>query len=73
SLISTMQDAHDQMHVDDPSFFSRTIFVDTTGYKATDFNLTQADKQKLFDAGHAAATKFLQDWDWSAWKAKYGP
>ena len=40
SLISTMENAHDQMHIDDPFFASRTIFVDTTGYKATDFHLT---------------------------------
>lgn len=71
SLISTMESAHDQMHVDDAFFSSRTIFVDTTGYKATDFNLTAADKQKLFDNGMAAATAFLKDWDWSAWRAIY--
>ena len=72
SLISTMENAHDQMHVDNPFFSSRTIFVDTTGYKATDFKLTEADKQKLFDSGHTAATGFLTNWDWPAWKAKYG-
>ena len=71
SLISTMESAHDQMHVDDPFFSSRTIFVDTTGYKATDFNLTQADKQKLYDNGQEAATTFLGNWDWQAWEAIY--
>jgi NTE family protein len=71
SLISTMENAHDRVHVDDPFFSSRTIFVDTTGYKATDFDLTAADKQKLFDNGHAAATRFLGSWDWNAWKATY--
>jgi NTE family protein len=71
SLISTMENAHDQMHVDDPFFSSRTIFVDTTGYKATDFNLTQADKQKLFDNGREAASKFLEKWDWKAWEDQY--
>lgn len=68
SLISTMENAHDQMHIDDPCFASRTIFVDTTGYRATDFQLTQADKQKLFDNGHLAATLFLRSWNWDAWK-----
>lgn len=68
SLISTMQNAHDRAHVDDPSFASRTIFVDTTGYKATDFHLTPADKEKLFASGRAAATGFLGKWDWEAWK-----
>lgn len=71
SLISTMTNAHDQMYVSDPSFSSRTIFVDTTGYKATDFHLTDADKTTLFDNGTAAGTAFLSSWDWSAWKAQY--
>jgi NTE family protein len=71
SLISTMEDAHDQMHIDKPFFSSRTIFVDTTGYKATDFHLTEADKLKLFANGQDAATEFLKAWDWEAWKAKY--
>jgi NTE family protein len=68
SLISTMQNAHDRAHVDDPSFASRTIFVDTTGYTATDFHLTPADKDKLFTNGQSAATGFLAKWDWERWK-----
>ncbi len=71
SLISTMTNAHDQMHISDPSFSSRTIFVDTTGFKATDFHLTDADKRTLFDNGTAAGTAFLSTWDWEAWKAQY--
>ncbi|MDN5767240.1 MAG: hypothetical protein L0H96_21540 [Humibacillus sp.] len=66
-----MTNAHDQMHVSDPSFSSRTNFVDTTGFKATDFHLTDADKRILFDNGTAAGTTFLSTWDWEAWKAQY--
>ena len=40
SLLTTMQKAHDQVYVDQASVASRTIFVDTTGYNATDFHLT---------------------------------
>jgi len=68
SLISTMQNAHDRVHIDDPSVAARTIFVDTTGYKATDFHLTVADKATLFTSGQTAATKFLAKWDWEKWK-----
>lgn len=71
SLISTMTNAHDQLHVSDPSFSSRTIFVDTTGFKATDFHLTDADKMHLFDNGTAAGAAFLRTWDWAAWQAEY--
>jgi NTE family protein len=69
SLLGTMQTAHDRVYVDQPSVASRTIFVDTTGYTATDFHLTLADKQKLFDNGLSAGKKFLGKWDWAKWQA----
>ena len=68
SLLTTMQKAHDQVYVDQPSVTSRTIFVDTTGYNATDFHLTSTDKQKLFNSGLAAGQKFLGKWDWVKWQ-----
>jgi len=69
SLLTTMQKARDQVHVDQPSVASRTIFVDTTGYNATDFHLTLADKQKLFTSGLDAGKQFLGKWDWVKWQA----
>jgi NTE family protein len=72
SLIATMTDAHDQLHIDNPAFASRVIFVDTTGYKSTNFHLTSADKAQLYANGNTAGTAFLATWDWAAWKAKWG-
>jgi NTE family protein len=69
SLLATMQEAHDRVYVGQPSVESRTIFVDTTGYKATDFHLTQADKEKLFNNGLDAGHQFLAKWDWAKWQA----
>jgi len=69
SLLGTMQGAHDRVYVDQDSVASRTVFVDTTGYNATDFHLTAADKQKLFDNGRGAGEKFLATWDWVRWQA----
>jgi NTE family protein len=69
SLLGTMQTAHDQVYVDEASVASRTIFVDTTGYTATDFHLTAADKQTLFDNGQQAGEKFLGTWNWDKWQA----
>jgi len=69
SLLGTMQGAHDRAYVDQDSVASRTIFVDTTGYNATDFHLTPADKQKLFSHGQQAGEKFLATWDWVKWQA----
>src|SRR6516164_1247347 len=68
SLLTTMQKARDQVYVDQPSVASRTIFVDTTGYNATDYHLTSADKQKLFSNGVTAGTQFLGKWDWVKWQ-----
>ena len=68
SLLNTMLRAHDQVYVDQASVASRTIFVDTTGYNATDFHLASADKQKLFNNGLAAGQKFLGKWDWVKWQ-----
>ena len=42
--------------------------MDTTGYNATDFNLTPDDKQKLFNSGLAAGEAFLGKWDWTKWQ-----
>lgn len=68
SLLSTMLGAHDRVHVDDPAFASRTIFIDTTGFSVTDFQLTSEDKATLFGRGVTGATKFLAGWDWELWK-----
>ena len=59
----------DRMHVDDPYYSSRTIFVDTTGFSSTDFHLKPADKMTLFDNGHTAASQFLSTWKYDKWRA----
>lgn len=68
SLISTMMGAHDRAYVSDPRSSSRTIFVDTSGYRATDFQLAAADKSKLFSKGMESGQKFLTHWNWEQWK-----
>ncbi|WP_111721035.1 patatin-like phospholipase family protein [Homoserinimonas sp. OAct 916] len=68
SLLATMQSAHDRVHIVDPAFASRTIFVDTTGFAATDFTLTPQDKATLFGNGQRSGQHFLTAWDWAAWK-----
>lgn len=69
SLLATMQGAHDRVYIADPSFSSRTIFVDTTGFSATDFGLSAEDKATLFASGHDSAGRFLDCWDWEKWKS----
>jgi NTE family protein len=73
SLVSTMTDARDQLHVDDPFYSSRTIFIDTTGFSSTNFHLTTTDKLTLFNNGHNAAQQFLTTWDYRQWLAANPP
>jgi NTE family protein len=73
SLVSTMTDARDQLHVDDPYYSNRTIFVDTTGFSSTNFHLTTTDKLTLFTNGHNAAQQFLTTWDYQQWLAANAP
>lgn len=74
SLLSTMLNAHEHQYLSDPRTVSRTIFVDTSKFRATDFHLNLADKELLFKEGLDAGTKFLSTWDWGAWKdGDYSP
>lgn len=71
SLLSTMINAHDRRHIDDPSVTDRTIFVDTAEQSSTDFALSAEDKRTLLESGETAANQFLSTWDWPAWKDRY--
>lgn len=51
AIFSTTLNALDQIHMDDPSVVARTIFVDTFKIKATDFDITREQQQRLYDNG----------------------
>jgi NTE family protein len=71
AMVRTMTGFHDQLHLDAEDVLVRTIFVDTTGVKATDFDLDRPTQQRLFDNGRRAAEKFLAGWDFEAYKERY--
>ncbi|PUA83009.1 patatin-like phospholipase family protein [Nocardioides currus] len=71
ALVATMTNAHDQVHVDRPSVTSRTVFVETSGVRSTDFRLSCAAKRGLFDNGVEAASRFLRTWDFEEWRRTY--
>jgi NTE family protein len=73
ALVATMTNAHDQMYVDQASVASRTIFVETSGVRSTDFRLSTQAKQQLFANGARSAHQFLDSWDYDAWRRTYGP
>lgn len=70
-LFATMSSAHDNVYVDQPSVQDRTVFVDTTGVSATDFDLDATKRDFLFTSGWTAAQKFLADWHWKQWQETY--
>lgn len=68
SLLSTMMSAHDSAYIENPQASSRTIFVNTAPYQATDFHLTANDKSTLFTRGLGSGNSFLAGWDWAKWQ-----
>jgi NTE family protein len=62
SLLDTLMGFVDRAHIEDPKVLARTIFIDTSGVSATDFDLVSRDegvRKKLYDNGHDAMTRFL--------------
>lgn len=70
AMFSTAVEAHDARYIKDRDFV-RTIAVNTTEYSSTNFALTQADKDALYEAGCEAAREFLQTWDFAQYVAEY--
>jgi NTE family protein len=71
AMIATMREFYDGMHIDDPATLSRTIFVDTFGIKATDFDLSGSDADRLYESGRTAAERFLGRWDFEEYLATF--
>jgi NTE family protein len=62
SLLTTMMGFGDRLHIENPKVVSRTIFVDTLGVSATEFDRVSTDvalRDALFESGVTAARRFL--------------
>ncbi len=70
ALVSTMLSAHDRLYMNDETF-AHTITIPTSGITSTQFNLTKAQAQYLYESGKTAATTFFKTWDFEAFKATY--
>lgn len=70
ALFSTMMEAHDARYLQDHAFV-RTIPIPTLGIKTTDFDLSGADKVRLYTSGREAAERFFARWDFGAYKQAY--
>ncbi len=67
ALLSTMMNAHDQMHLNDPCVVARTIFVDTFDVQAVNFDIDAQTQQRLYDSGYTKAKSFLTQWNWQSY------
>ncbi len=70
ATVETMIEACDARHIDEPCVVARTVFVDTSGVSAVDFDLDEATQRHLLAQGRTAARKFLAGWDWPTYLAQ---
>jgi NTE family protein len=69
-LLKTLIGHTDRAHLNDEDVVERTIFVDTDGVQATDFDLDRDTTDRLYQNGRTAAREFLDAWDWDAYLAR---
>lgn len=60
NLIKTTVDSTQVRHVSDPTSIDRSIFAKPKGVRFTDFHLTPEQRTSLFEAGHRAATQWVE-------------
>lgn len=71
AMIGTLTSFHDALYVNRADVQARTIFVDTFGVRATDFDLDRDTQQRLYDSGRRAAETFLGTWSFEDYVATY--
>jgi NTE family protein len=71
AMVGTMTSFHDQIHIDDPAALARTMFVDTFGVRATDFDIDESIQDTLFKSGRKTANTFLAGWDFEQYVKTY--
>ena len=59
SILDTMMLAHEKIYVEETNW-ARTIRIPTCNIKATQFDLTDEEKDWLYKSGYKAATKFFE-------------
>ena len=70
-LAMTAVVGRDQAHLAKPWVQVRTMQVDTAGVSPVDFGLGRDQAAGLFAAGEAAASSFLEEWDWEEYLRRF--
>lgn len=69
AMAQTLSGAIDRKALDE-SDLSRIVKIPTGQYSTTDFDLTDKDREWLFNSGYQAATKFLASWSFDEYVAR---
>jgi NTE family protein len=71
SIVGTMLEAHDRLYLKQADY-ARTIPVPTLGVGTTEFELTRARSDALYESGRRAAAEFLDEvWDFEGYKRQF--
>jgi NTE family protein len=70
AIAETMMQAHDRFYVEQANYV-RTIPIPTCGVSTTQFDISPEKTKELFQSGQTAAQKFLNTWDFDAYKKKF--
>lgn len=70
SLAHTLLEAHDRLYIEKANY-ARTIPIPTLGVTTTEFDITPDRVAALYRSGYAAATSFLDRWDFAAYIAEF--
>jgi len=69
-MVHTMMEAHDRLYLEKAQY-ARTISIPTLGVHTTEFDITPARTQALYESGRSAAEKFLTTWDFDAYVQEF--
>jgi NTE family protein len=72
-LVATAVVGRDQRRLNMPSVAARTITVDTEPVGVLEFWAGSEQKEVLLRNGQEAARKFLETWDWDAYRREHRP
>ena len=67
-VVTTAIVGNDQTYLERPCVRRRAIEVDTSGVGVVDFDAPKEKRDRLVANGDAAAKRFLETWDWGAFK-----
>ncbi len=73
ALVQTAIEGCQADHVTDPCNMARSVAVDTAEVSAIDFDIDEAERERLIEAGRSAAQLFLVGWDYQTWLAACRP